>query len=145
MEEQRSSVPEKAKQEREIPAQWAWIEPLVWTDKMLAALEKGVKGGKWFSLIDKVWYLPNLDSAWKQVAANRGSAGIDNVSIKHYRRHAKERLNRTSELLKQDRYIPAGVKRVWIDKAGSKDKRPLGIPTVTDRVTKPVFPEKTVG
>jgi len=134
MEEQRSTVPEKAKQEREIPAQWAWVEPLVWTDKMLAALEKGVKGGKWFSLIDKVWHLPNLDSAWKQVAANRGSAGIDNVSIKHYRRHAKERLNRTSELLKQDRYIPAGVKRVWIDKAGSKDKRPLGIPTVTDRV-----------
>ena len=134
MEEQRSPVPEEAKQEREIPAQWAWVEPLVWTDKMLAALEWGVKGGKWFSLIDKVWYLPNLESAWKQVAANRGSAGIDNVSIKHYRRHAAERLNRTSELLKQDRYQPAGVKRVWIDKAGSKDKRPLGIPTVTDRV-----------
>ncbi len=134
MEEQRTLVPEKAKQEREIPAQWAWVEPLVWTDKMLAALERGVKGGKWFSLIDKVWSIPNLESAWKQVAANRGSAGIDNVSIKQYRRHAKERLNRTSELLKQDKYRPAGVKRVWIDKAGSKDKRPLGIPTVTDRV-----------
>lgn len=134
MEEQRTLVPEKAKQEREIPFQWAWVEPLVWTDKMLAALERGVKGGKWFSLIDKVWYPPNLESAWKQVAANRGSAGIDNISIKHYRRHVKERLNRTSELLKQDKYRPAGVKRVWIDKAGSKDKRPLGIPTVTDRV-----------
>ncbi len=134
MEDQRSSVPETARQEREIPAQWAWVEPLVWTDKMLAALERGVKGGKWFSLIDKVWYLPNLESAWKRVAANRGSAGIDNVSIKHYRRHAAERLKRTSELLKQDNYHPAGVKRVWIDKAGSKDKRPLGIPTVTDRV-----------
>ena len=106
MEEQRSSVPEKAKQEREIPAQWAWVEPVVWTDKMLAALEWGVKGGKWFSLIDKVWYLPNLESAWKQVAANRGSAGIDNISIKHYRRHAAERLNRTSELLKQGLYQP---------------------------------------
>ena len=134
MEEQRTSVPEKAKQVREIPSRWAWVEPLVWTDKMLAALERGVKGGKWFSLIDKVWYLPNLESAWKKVAANRGSAGIDNVSIKHYRRHAAERLNRTSELLKQDKYQPAGVKRVWIDKAGSKDKRPLGIPTVTDRI-----------
>jgi len=134
MEEQRSIVPETAKQEREIPAQWAWVEPVVWTDKMLAALERGVKGGKWFSLIDKVWSIPNLQSAWKKVAANRGSAGIDNVSIKHYRRHAQERLNRTSELLMQDRYHPAGVKRVWIDKAGSKDKRPLGIPTVTDRV-----------
>lgn len=134
MEEQRSPVPEKAKQEREIPAQWAWVEPLVWTNKMLAALEKGVKGGKWFSLIDKVWHLPNLESAWKRVAANRGSAGIDNISIKHYQRHAEQRLNRTSELLKQDKYQPAGVKRVWIDKAGSKEQRPLGIPTVTDRV-----------
>lgn len=134
MEEQRSSVPETAKQEREIPAHWDWVEPVVWTDKMLAALERGVKGGKWFSLIDKVWSIPNLESAWKKVAANRGSAGIDNVSIKHYRRHAQERLKRTSELLMQDKYRPAGVKRVWIDKAGSKDKRPLGIPTVTDRV-----------
>jgi RNA-directed DNA polymerase len=134
MGEQRTTVPETAKQEREIPARWDWVEPVVWTDKMLAALERGVKGGKWFSLIDKVWYLPNLESAWKKVAANRGSAGIDNVSIKHYKRHAAERLNRTSELLKQDNYHPAGVKRVWIDKSGSKDKRPLGIPTVTDRV-----------
>ena len=134
MEEQRTSVPETAKQEREIPSRRDWIEPLVWTDKMLAALERGVKGGKWFSLIDKVWSIPNLESAWKKVAANQGSAGIDNVSIKHYRRHAEQRLKRTSELLKQDRYRPAGVKRVWIDKAGSKDKRPLGIPTVTDRV-----------
>jgi RNA-directed DNA polymerase len=134
MEEQRSSVPETATQERNIPSRWDWVEPLVWTDKMLAALERGVKGGKWFSLIDKVWSIPNLQSAWKKVASNRGSAGIDNVSIKHYRRHAEQRLNRTSELLKHDKYQPAGVKRVWIDKAGSKEKRPLGIPTVTDRV-----------
>jgi Retron-type reverse transcriptase len=134
MEEQRASVPEPAKQERETSVQGDWVEPRVWTDKMLAALERGVKGGKWFSLIDKVWSIPNLESAWKKVAANRGSAGIDNVSIKHYKRHAQERLKRTSELLRQDKYRPAGVKRVWIDKAGSKDKRPLGIPTVTDRV-----------
>ncbi|MDP3115021.1 MAG: group II intron reverse transcriptase/maturase [Candidatus Cloacimonadaceae bacterium] len=134
MEEQRSSVSEQAKQERDIPPLWDWVEPLVWTDKMLAALERGVKGGKWFSLIDKVYYVPNLWSSWKKVASNRGSAGIDNVSIKHYRRHAAQRLNRSSELLKNDKYQPAGVKRVWIDKPGSKEKRPLGIPTVTDRV-----------
>ena len=134
MEEQRSLVPVKTKQEREIPPQWDWIEPLVWTDKMLAALDKGVKGGKWFSLIDKVYYEPNLISAWWKVAANRGSAGIDNVSISYYQKHAGQRLIRTSELLKQDKYRPAPIKRVWIDKAGSKEKRPLGIPTVTDRV-----------
>jgi len=132
MEEQRSLVSEMTKQERE--TQYVWVEPSVWTDKMLAALDKGVKGGKWFSLIDKVWSISNLQSAWKKVASNRGGAGVDNVSIKHYKRHAKERLSRTSELLKVNRYKPNGVRRVWIDKAGSKDKRPLGIPTVTDRV-----------
>nr|MDK2851222.1 hypothetical protein [Candidatus Cloacimonadota bacterium] len=55
MEEQRPSVPKTTKQGRDIPPLWDWIEPLVWNDKMLAALERGVKGGKWFSLIDKVW------------------------------------------------------------------------------------------
>jgi len=132
MEEQRSSVSEMTKQERE--AHWCWVEPSVWTDKMLAALETGVKGGKWFSLIDKVWSIPNLKSAWRKVASNRGSAGIDNVSIKHYKRHAEERLSRTSAIIRQGLYKPNGVRRVWIDKPGRKDKRPLGIPTVTDRV-----------
>ncbi len=78
MEDQRSLLPKTAKQEREIPPQWSWVEPSVWSDKMLAALEMGVKGGKWFSLIDKVYAMANLASAWKHVASNRGSAGIDN-------------------------------------------------------------------
>jgi RNA-directed DNA polymerase len=134
VDEQRTIVLERAKQEREIPARWDWVEPTVWTDKMLAALERGVKGDKWFSLIDKVYAMANLASAWKQVASNRGSAGIDKVSIQHYKRHAQKRLDRTSELLQTGKYTPSGVRRVWIDKPGSKDKRPLGIPTVTDRV-----------
>ena len=135
MEEQRSLVPKEAKQEREYPSGiWDWVEPSVWTDKMLAALERGVKGGKWYSLMDKVWSIANLQSAWKRVAANRGSAGVDRVSIQRYRKDALKRLKRTSELLKQGRYQPAGIKRVWIAKTGSKEKRPLGIPTVTDRV-----------
>ena len=46
---------EKAKQAGEIRARWAWVEPAVWTERMLTALEEGVKGGKWFSLIDKVY------------------------------------------------------------------------------------------
>ena len=134
MEEKRSPVSEPTKQERDTRLKWDWVEPTVWTDKMLTALERGVKGDKWFSLIDKVWRLSNLTSALNKVISNRGSAGIDNVTIKHYKRHATERLNRTSELIKQRQYTPKGVKRVWIDKAGSKEKRPLGIPTVTDRV-----------
>ena len=134
MEEKRSSVPETAKQERDTLQEWHWVEPSVWTDKMLTALERGVKGDKWFSLIDKVWRKSNLTSALNKVISNRGSAGIDNVTIKHYKKNAEVRLNRTSELIKQGQYTPKGVKRVWIDKAGSKEKRPLGIPTVTDRV-----------
>ena len=132
MEGQRSSVSEQTKQERE--AQWDWVEPSVWTDKMLVALKTGVKGGKWFSLIDKVWRISNLRSAWEKVASNRGSAGVDKISIKQYKRHLEERLNLTSELLRDNRYKPSGIRRVWIDKPGTKDKRPLGIPTVTDRV-----------
>lgn len=129
MDEQRTIVLERAKQEREIPFRWDWVEPTVWTDKMLAALERGVKGDKWFSLIDKVYAMTNLVSAWKKVASNRGSAGIDKVSVQHYKRHAPKRLDRTSELLQAGKYTPSGVRRVWIDKPGSKDKRPLGIPT----------------
>lgn len=61
MEEQRSLVPKRAKQEREhLSLIRDWAEPSVWTDKMLAALERGVKGGKWYSLIDKVWSIANL-------------------------------------------------------------------------------------
>jgi RNA-directed DNA polymerase len=48
------TVPEETKQAGEVRARWAWVEPCVWTERMLTALEEGVKGGKWFSLIDKV-------------------------------------------------------------------------------------------
>jgi len=44
-----------AKRGREVEARWAWTEPSVWTERMLDALERGVKGGKWYSLIDKVY------------------------------------------------------------------------------------------
>ena len=64
-EEQPSAVPSRAKQDGEIPARWAWVEPAVWTTRMLAALENGVKGGRWFSLMDKVYAPANLAAAWK--------------------------------------------------------------------------------
>ena len=54
-EEQPAGVPEEAKQAGEILARWSWVEPCVWTERMLTALERGVKGGMWFSLIDKVY------------------------------------------------------------------------------------------
>ena len=68
----------------EIRARWAWVEPSVWTDRMLAALENGVKGGKWYSLMDKVYDPQNLRAAWKKVRRNRGAAGVDRQSIEKF-------------------------------------------------------------
>ena len=61
----------------DIRARWAWAEPSVWTDRMLEALENGVKGGTWYSLMDKVYDPKNLEAAWKKVRRNRGAAGVD--------------------------------------------------------------------
>src|SRR5258705_7057677 len=101
---------------------------------MLAALEKGVKGGKWFSLMDKVWKMENLQSALRQVERNQGGAGVDGQSCEAYRKASPQRLPQLQAKLKQGDYQPKPVKRQWIDKLGSKEKRPLGIPTVQDRV-----------
>ncbi|MBF0552981.1 MAG: hypothetical protein HQK96_00320 [Nitrospirae bacterium] len=55
--EQRAIVTEKSKQAGEtlIPERWKWVETSIWTEHMLTALEEGVKGGKWYSLMDKVY------------------------------------------------------------------------------------------
>jgi len=124
----------KAKQGREVAPQWEWTEASVWTERMLAALERGVKGGKWFSLMDKVWKMENLQSATRQVVRNQGAAGVDGQSCEAYLKVSPERLPRLQEILKQGTYRPKPVKRVWIPKLGSKELRPLGIPTVEARV-----------
>jgi RNA-directed DNA polymerase len=110
------------------------VEPNVWTERMLAALEAGVEGGKWFSLIDKVYSLRNLRSAFAEVKRNSGGAGVDRVPIEVFGAHLEENLERLATSLREGTYQPQAVKRVWIDKPGSRDKRPLGIPTVRDRV-----------
>jgi RNA-directed DNA polymerase len=53
------------------------VEPEVWTERMLATLETGIEGGKWFRLIDKVWSPKNLAGSLRKVVAKGGSAGID--------------------------------------------------------------------
>ena len=68
---------------------WAWVESAVWTERMLAALDNGVKGGKWFSLIDKVYNPATLKAAWKKVALNRGAAEVGKISIKRFRFNAQ--------------------------------------------------------
>ena len=124
----------KAKQGREVSQQWEWTEASVWTERMLATLERGIKGGQWFSLIDKVWKPENLQSATKNVLRNKGGAGVDGLSCENFRRQAPERLERLQERIKNGSYYPPPVKRVWIPKLGSKELRPLGVPTIEDRI-----------
>jgi len=113
---------------------WAWTEPTVWTERMLAALETGVKGGKWYSLIDKVYSADTLQAAFAQVEANEGAAGVDHVSVDRYGRDLDANLRRLSEELRTGTYRPQAIRRHYIPKPGSREKRPLGIPTVRDRV-----------
>ncbi len=130
-EEQPAGVSETTTQAGDIRARWAWVEPRVWTERMLTALEKGVKGGKWYSLMDKVYTLANLRAAFAKVKANRGGAGVDHQTIEMFERCLEENLENLSQSLKDGSYRPQAVRRVWIPKPGSKEKRPLGIPTVS--------------
>ena len=124
----------RAKQGREVAPEWAWTQASVWSERMLATLVRGIEGGKWYSLMDKVWKKDNLDNALKAVARNAGAAGTDGVSVEKYLKTRPQRLMHLQERLRAGTYTPQPVKRVWIPKLGSKEKRPLGIPTVEDRV-----------
>jgi RNA-directed DNA polymerase len=134
METPSSTVAATPQQGEDIRARWAWVEPSVWTDRMLAALENGVKGGKWFRLCDKVWNPANLQAAWKRVRANHGGSGVDGQTVHAYDRRWQQELLCLQDLLRGDRYVPQPVRRVWIPKPGRREKRPLGIPAVRDRV-----------
>jgi retron-type reverse transcriptase len=130
-----ASVPDRAKQacETRDPREWAWVEPSVWTERMLAALVNGVKGGKWYSLWDKVGERRTLEASWHAVARNNGAAGVDGMSVERFAAHAERYLDELEADLKAGRYRPDGVKRTSIPKAGG-GQRPLGIPTVKDRI-----------
>src|SRR5580693_6943139 len=86
------AVPERAKRTGEGPGRWLWTEPRVWTPPMLAALERGVEGGKWYSLIDKLHPQATLEAAFFKVAANEGAAGVDHVTIQEFEDHRDENL-----------------------------------------------------
>lgn len=112
---------------------WAWVEATVWTERMLSALANGVKGGKWFSLMDKVTRPNTLTAAWQKVASNGGAAGVDRQSIDRFAARSEVYLGELSEALRQGCYTPQPVRRVEIPKGDGKT-RPLGIPTVKDRI-----------
>lgn len=115
-------------------SRWDWVEPSVWTRRMLTALESGVKGGVWFSLIDKVHRMENLRAALRRVAANGGAPGADHVTVAWFVEHQEEELARLQKELREDRYLPRTARRCWLPKPGSPEKRPLAIPAVRDRV-----------
>jgi RNA-directed DNA polymerase len=93
-----------------------------------------VKGGKWFSLMDKVYSPTNLRAAWKRVARNKGAAGVDGQSVEQFAAQAESSLKWLHEELREGRYRPHPVRRQWIPKPGTEKLRPLGIPTVRDRI-----------
>lgn len=132
-----AGVPEKAKQAEATERRrerWSWVEPVVWTDRMLAALEDGVKGGRWYSLLDKVYAERTLRAAWQRVERNSGSAGVDRQSVQAFGARAEQYLAELAGALRAGAYRPQPVRRVWIPKPGRAERRPLGIPTVKDRV-----------
>lgn len=133
-EETSARVPAEDKQAEEDLWQHHKAERGVWTEPMLMALKRGLKGNKWFSLIDKVQSARTLELAWEKVKSNAGACGVDGITIGRFDKDSQSRLLAVSEQIKRGSYQPKPVKRVWIDKPGSAEKRPLGIPTVVDRV-----------
>jgi RNA-directed DNA polymerase len=101
---------------------------------MLTALENGVKGGIWFSLIDKVYSPANLFASYTKVAANQGASGIDLVTVRGFERQLPGNLEKLAKQLRDGTFRPQEVRRVYIPKPGTNETRPLGIPTVRDRV-----------
>lgn len=104
---------------------------------------------KYHSLYGQILQDRKLTEAWKQVKENNGSGGIDGVSIKDFEEHEQENISRILNELKRKEYKPTPVRRVYIPKKDGK-KRPLGIPTIKDRIVQqtaynilsPIYEEK---
>jgi RNA-directed DNA polymerase len=113
---------------------WSIAKPSVWTARMLTTLIEGVEGEKWFRLFDKVFLERNLFAALQQVAQNDGAPGIDHVTVREFERQVPENIWQLSDSLKDGTYRPQTIRRVQIPKPGTSETRPLGIPTVRDRI-----------
>lgn len=111
-----------------------WANRVVWNERMLDALQRGVRGGRWHTLIDKVYNPLNLFSASSKVLDNEGAAGVDHQTTEQFQERQLTELVRLENELRTQKYQPRAIKRVWIPKPGSSEERPLGIPCVRDRV-----------
>ncbi|MEO1617145.1 MAG: group II intron reverse transcriptase/maturase, partial [Planctomycetota bacterium] len=101
---------------------------------MLDALTVGVRGGRWHALFDKVSSDMNLYVSACKVVGKQGSAGVDRQSTEDFSASQMAEIKRLQEQLRSGKYRPQAVRRVRIPKPGSNQTRPLGIPTVRDRV-----------
>jgi RNA-directed DNA polymerase len=128
------AVPATAQQGGEVQERWLWVEPAVWTERMLTALEEGVKGDVWFRLIDKVWTERNLAASYAKVADNKGAPGVDHITVAGFGNDLEANLAKLTRALHDGSYEPQAIRRTFIPKPGSNEQRPLGIPTVRDRV-----------
>ena len=130
-----SRVPTEATPSREtLFPLWEWVEHAVWTERMLTALQRGVQGGRWFGLMDKVHAGRTLRVAAEKVVAKESAGGVDHVTTKAFAEQLDDEVRKLGEAMRTGVYRPQAVRRTWIPKAGSKELRPLGIPTVRDRV-----------
>lgn len=129
-----AQVPARDSPAGEVNAHVAGAEPAVWTQRMLMALVRGMRGNQWCSLIDKVYADRTLEQAWAKVKSNAGGSGVDQITITRFAKDCPSGLLDLKEQLRTASYQPRPVKRVWIPKLGTKEKRPLGIPTVRDRI-----------
>jgi RNA-directed DNA polymerase len=120
-----SAVPARAKQGTDASGGerrrlW-WAEASIWTERMVSALENGVKacpragvrpdprGGKWFSLVDKVIRPATLEAAWRRVARNKGAAGVDGQSTERFAMQAERYLRELQASLADGSYRPQPV------------------------------------
>jgi len=129
------TVPFSATQAGEPPGIDQWAHRAVWTDRMVATLlADKVRGGKWHTLMDKVYCSLNLSCSAQKVLGKNGAAGVDWQTCSEFAEHEQAELDRLQEELGDGTYRPAAVLRRWIPKADRSGTRPLGIPTVRDRV-----------
>ncbi len=116
-------------------SRWLWTEHSVWTERMLTALDEGVKGGVWFRLIDKVWSERNLRASFCKVAANGGAPGVDHRTVEKWGDDLERNLANLTTALQDGSYEPQAIRRVYIPKPGSAEQRPLGIPLLRSYCT----------
>ena len=121
------------KQAGDLRDRWGWVEPSGWTERRLTRLEHSEPKTVGYGLWDKVWAPKNLQAAFWAVWRNDGAPGVDGQTVAQFDAESEAQLARLREELREQRYRPQPARRIWIEKPGRTEQRPLGIPAVRDR------------